>query len=361
MMKLLKFLLTYKFRIQKLPQKKGGFTLLELLVGLVLAFLVITPLLGFMINIMTSDRQEQAKASSEQEIQTALDYIGRDLAQAIFIYDGFGLSQISDQLPDPPADTEGAPVLVFWKREFIPDALPKGDDAYLLSLVAYYLIKDTACTNSSSWSCTTRIGRVQLKDGIPDPNVSPNPDASGTTTYISNYEPSPGFNKFGSLPPGVAAVGEEKMNSWEKSDKGNINDSKNKIETLIDFVDQSPSTTAGLNITPCSTDGRNDSDRPDAPNPLPANYNGLTVPYTYRQVPNYTGTGAVPTSLQTGSFYACVNTDKTLAQVFIRGNASARIKPKTNPPTYSASKSADFPKASIQVQGRGLIKEQPGS
>jgi hypothetical protein len=46
-----------------------------LLVGLILAFLVITPLLGFMISIMTQDRQEQAKAASEQEIQSALNYI----------------------------------------------------------------------------------------------------------------------------------------------------------------------------------------------------------------------------------------------------------------------------------------------
>jgi len=357
-MKLLKFLLTYKFKIQKLPQKKGGFTLLELLVGLVLAFLVITPLLGFMINIMTSDRQEQAKSSSEQEIQTALDYIGRDLAQAIFIYDGFGLSKISSELPTLPVGTDGAPVLVFWKREFVPGVLPTGDDAYLLSLVAYYLIKDTACTNSSSWSCTTRIGRVQLKDGIPDPNTSPNPDASGKTTYLTGYDPSPGFNKFGylpSLPSNVAAVGEEKMNSWTNS--GDINNPKNKIETLIDFVDQTQ-----IAIDPakplCPQTGRA-VPRPDQPTPG-TGYDGLSDPYLYRQTPNYTGTSAVPASLQTQSFYACVNTDNTLAQVFIRGNALARIKPRTTPPTYSAGQSAYFPKASIQVQGRGLIKEQPG-
>jgi len=349
MMKLLKFLLTYKFRIQKLQQKKGGFTLLELLVGLVLAFLVITPLLGFMINIMTSDRQEQAKASSEQEIQTALDYIGRDLAQAIFIYDGFGVSQISDQLPDPPAGTEGAPVLVFWKREYKPKVLNTNrDDAYVMSLVAYYLIKDTSCS-TSPWSCTTRIGRVQLNDAVRDPN---NPDPSAAPLVAA----SDGFTAFNPpTPVGATAPPsfEAKMNSWT-SGAGIDN---NQVETLIDFVDQT-TVVNGAPITLCSTEPR-DAPRPDVttPNPTAAD---LAAPYTYRQVPNYTDP-AFPASLQTGSFYACVNTDKTLAQVFIRGNASARIKPKTNPPTYSASKSADFPKASIQVQGRGLIKEQPGS
>lgn len=352
MKKLLKFLLTYKFKTQKLPQKKGGFTLIELLVGLILAFLVITPLLGFMINVMTSDRQEQAKSSSEQEIQTALDYISRDLSQAIFIYDGLGLKTVSSQLPSANTGTEAVPVLVFWKREFVSkNQLPSGtkDDVYVVSLVAYYLMKDTSGT-SSNWSNTTRIGRVELKDAVKDP-------ASTTDKPLPDIRSaSPGFvSPFIVVPGAPAKTFEQKLNAWTSgADKDN-----NTIDTLIDYVDQSPLTTAGLNPTPCSTEARG-SGRPDLPTtPTPTSAQ-LAAPYLGRQVPPPTGDGAAPASLQTGSFYACVNSEqeKTLAQVFIRGNSLARNKPKNNPPTYSVSQAAYFPKASIQVQGRGFIYQK---
>jgi len=38
-----------------------------------------------MLNIMDSERKEQAKTTSEQELQSALDYIAGDLEQAVYI------------------------------------------------------------------------------------------------------------------------------------------------------------------------------------------------------------------------------------------------------------------------------------
>jgi len=73
-----------------LNQKSGGFTLTELLVAMLLVALVLTPLLTFMLNIMDSERKEQAKTTSEQEL-SALDYIAGDLEQAVYIYDDDGL------------------------------------------------------------------------------------------------------------------------------------------------------------------------------------------------------------------------------------------------------------------------------
>lgn len=342
MKKLLKTLLTPKFKTQKRAKKKAGFTLIELLVGLIMGALILAPLLGFMINVMSSDRQEQAKSASEQEVQTALDYIGRDLAQAIFIYDGYGLGQIKDQLPT----ANGAePVLVFWKREFIPNALGTAatkDDAFVMALVAYYQIKDPTCTNTSNWSCTTRISRVQIRDGVRN-TVAP-VGADGKPPYLGAYQPTPGFNPF------PAGGSEKSMNEWT-SGLG-ITDGTNSPlnNVLIDYVDQTPFAEAGLTQPFCPTTGR-------ASGPDPAT--DFTAEYPYRQVPNYTGPGAVPASLQTGSFYACVSTDRTIAQVFIRGNSLARNSPRNNPPEYAASKSAYFPKANIQVQGRGVITENP--
>ena len=354
MKKPLKFLLSSKFKTQKRPQKKGGFTLIELLVGLIMGALIITPLLGFMINVMSSDRQEQAKSASEQEIQTALDYISRDVSQAIFIYDGFGVQSLvsNNTLPRPAG--ESTPVLVFWKREIKPKILPNNpnndgqDDAFALSLVAYYLIKDTTCSGTSTWSCTARIGRVQMDEAVKDPIDETRPPIvpANPPNFTTPFVPATTTTAPTSA---LAQTLEQRMNNWTTADLTGV-----QVQTLIDYVDQTTLTNGSPPITACSTEGRDG--RPDAPNPLPAGYDGKAVPYTFRQTPNDSST--VPASLKTGSFYACVYKDKDkpdLAQVFIRGNSLARISSKNNPPEYSANKTAYFPKASIQVQGRGLI------
>jgi type II secretory pathway pseudopilin PulG len=199
-MNLLKFLLTNQLKRPRQSNKTGGFTLIELLVAVVLAFLVIAPLLGFMVNIMQTDRNEQAKANSEQEIQAALDYISRDLQQAVYIYDQDALttphaalpnrSGIKDQIPPSsgaidgcPDETSCVPVLAFWKLEnmqelsqcnnsngnvLLSDCIRRRDnncnDAKVYSLVVYYRIKDDTCT--APWSCAARIGRFEIHDGV---------------------------------------------------------------------------------------------------------------------------------------------------------------------------------------------------
>ncbi|NEO96997.1 MAG: prepilin-type N-terminal cleavage/methylation domain-containing protein, partial [Moorea sp. SIO3G5] len=79
----LRTLLTHKLKSNKPRINDGGFTLIELLVAMIVAVLIIAPLLRFMITIVDTDRKEQAKATSEQEIQAAMDYIARDLEQAV--------------------------------------------------------------------------------------------------------------------------------------------------------------------------------------------------------------------------------------------------------------------------------------
>ncbi|MGB5962017.1 MAG: hormogonium polysaccharide secretion pseudopilin HpsC [Coleofasciculaceae cyanobacterium] len=339
MKKLLKFLLSPKFKTQK-RSKKGGFTLIELLVGLIMAAFIITPLLGFVINVMTSDRQEQAKSSSEQEIQTALDYISRDVSQAIFIYDGFGVQRLVENSALPTPTGVSTPVLVFWKREIKPGILPNDDDAFALSLVAYYLIKDTTCSGTSAWSCTARIGRVQMDSAVTDQagNILPGGEAKpdGFTTPFDKTTPTAS-----NAPPQTF---EQRLNNWTTTDLSGV-----PVQTLIDYIDQTTLTSASPpTVTDCSTEPS--SKRPDLTNPTDAQ---LADDYPYRQTPNDTGT--VPDSLKTGSFYACVDIDKNLAQVFIRGNALARISSKNNPPEYSANKTTYFPRASIQVKASSLI------
>jgi prepilin-type N-terminal cleavage/methylation domain-containing protein len=334
MVKLLQTLLTYKLKQPKPSPNNNGFTLIELLVGLILSLLVILPLLGFMVNMLQTDRQEQAKASSEQEIQAALSYISRDLEQAVYIYDGYGVDTIKANLPTPP---NSVPVLVFWKRQFVPKVIPTGgaqkDDAFTYALVAYYLktTPQASCTATDTWSCTAQITRVLYRESVKNGK-----DANGNDIIVDSGDEN--FLNFGesAQQSNLSLSGvEDIMNAWTSP---NIDKTKN-LQVLIDYIDQTPIDIA-VKCQPIQ--------RTTPPNGVP-----LTT-YSagnYQQVP-------LPTVIQASGFYACVDVENTTAQVFIRGNALARLQKKTQPPTYVAAQSAYFPKASIQVKGRGLFSTQ---
>ncbi|WP_335084910.1 hormogonium polysaccharide secretion pseudopilin HpsC [Nostoc sp.] len=331
---LLRFLLSIQLKHSKFVQQVNGFTLIELLIGLLLAFLVITPLLGFMINILSTDQKEQAKANSEQEIQSAIDYIGRDLQQAVYIYDGTALTTNSNttaassgiQNQIPPVKKAGfcdsssttvtcKPVLVFWKRKFISSVITPSstttskDDTFVYSLVAYYLIKDISTSTSTTWSKAARIARFEISDGVLATSGSPNCNTTDypNDSYIdTSHCPDPGFQRFNLNLPGAVGINQQ-MNSWKTA-------SSVYTQTpfvLVDFIDQTSIAT----------------------NP--------TCP---------TGT------LSSGSFmgfYACVDVANTTAQVFLRGNALARLQ--NNNFDYSSNNQTYFPTASVRVQGRGYL------
>ena len=301
----------------KASQSNAGFTLIELLVGMILSSLVITPLLSFVSNIMDTDRKEQAKATSEQEIQSALDYIAQDLGQAVYIYDANGLNNnstdtppgIKNQIPPRVGVTSCGsttltcvPVLVFWKRELRQGVLPRGDDTFVYSLVAYYLIKGN--NPNEIWSDTARIGRFQIRDGVRNPTT---PITNNTPKYITGEAPSSGFQLFDLTLSGTTL--KDKMNRWQKNASENYTDN---ALTLVDFIDQSP--------------------------------NGITIncPVNTQQVP----------STLVGGFYACVDPSTTSAKVYIRGNVLARLG---NSNIYNPNQSSYFPTASTQIKGRGLV------
>lgn len=318
----IKFLLSKYIKRPKFI-RDAGFTLIELMVASIMAVLVITPLLGFMVNILNTDRQEQAKASSEQEIQAAIDYITRDLQQAIYIYDATGIDAIKTELPSSNA-TDRVPVLVFWKREFLNDVLTAADsnkdDTFVYSLVAYYLLKDSSAT----WSKAARIVRWQIRDGV---QVSSGVSCPGyKEKYVSGYCPSSGYAPFNL--EGVGTI-EQKMNTWKRlSSYQDENDVTQNVSfpssvVLVDYIDQT--------ITGAPT--------------------AISCP---------SGTSKVtPTSFNTRntgkmtSFYACIDRVNTTAQIFLRGNALARIQNSNI--DYDSGKKNYFPTASTRVQGRGFL------
>lgn len=335
MIGLIKFILLGHLKRPKLAGKNSGFTLIEVLVAMILAVIVLVPLMGFAINMVDSDRKEQAKSTSDQEIQAALNYIAQDLQQAVYIYDGEGITAIKSQLPDA-TNTSKVPVLVFWKRDLKQNVIPAGtaancndpskcDDTFVYSLVAYYLIDNGSTQNV--WSKNGySIGRVQINGGLKS--------ADGKTIYV---EAAPGFKLFNLEGLGTLSA---KMNRWQK-DTVAYNLSKNPTETLIDYVDK---TNVGV----------------PAPNDctqlFPAEDDISLPAYTQEklQTPSYTGAGAVDAKFRTGSFYACVDSKRNTARVFIRGNALVRFR-DSPASKYNPNAAAYFPIASVQVQGRGAL------
>ena len=330
MLKTTNFLLQGWMKFSTRKNRDHGFTLVELLIGLVMAFLVLTPLFGLMISIMNTDEKEQAKTTSEQELQTAIDFITRDLQQAVYIYDFQGVTNkaanggINDSLPTV---TGGVPILVFWKQEVVSNVIPttgsKKDDASVYSLVAYYLINKS----SDTWSNTARIARWQIKDGVRSPS-----DTSGVTcnsSYNTSIKfvdadncPSPGFKPF-----------DLDMNQWQRS--GSFT---NDPQVLVDFIDQTP------------------RDQTNVPNITPSCANANQSSVTITPISSATMT----------SFYACVSNyaDPTnqgqvisTVQIFIRGNALARIQ--TSDIYYKDnSQQTYFPTVSAIIQARGSLYTQ---
>ncbi len=183
---LLKFLLDTQLKLNrsKINQTTSGFTMIELLIGTILAFLIIGPLLGFVVTILNDDTREQSKSVAEFELQSAIDYMTEDVSQAYYIYTPTQLEQIDIQEPD-----NGEPLLIFWKLKRLHNAVPPADrideinpkdctpdlcdDANVRALVAYYLVQD----NNNIWcqpegaddKCPQRIIRYEFNDGLKKP------------------------------------------------------------------------------------------------------------------------------------------------------------------------------------------------
>ena len=185
-------------KLQKASNLTSGFTMTELLVATAVASIIIVPILTFAVDMINRDVREQAKANSEQELQTAISYIAQDMSQAFYVYEPDYVGEPGKTPPIPSyddfikqlphsEDEDKNPILVFWKRKLIedsrsPDAEDTSiecptnesqcDDSFVQSLVAYYLIEEQDensiwCQPSGS-SCPKRIARFEIQDGVKD-------------------------------------------------------------------------------------------------------------------------------------------------------------------------------------------------
>jgi len=339
----------------KQVQTEKGMTLVELLVGSIMAFLIITPMLAFVVDMLNTDRREQVKSNTEQDVQAAVDFIAQDLNQAIYIYDNNtinnaaadGTAGIRTQLPNPNG---GTPILVFWKRQQIPNAvsvntnpanrvLPKDcasttcNDTYVRSLVAYYLVRETPPPNSiwcqpSGVNCPSRIERYEIREGVRNPG-SANPV---TQPYYNNNDAnngqqvSPAFNSnFNFSQP--------RLNVTTPTGFTDPIFMGQNPQVLVNYIDQT--------AVPASDPQECEK---ALGNPT------ATVPGQIAPVAILEPTLRV--SDPANSFYACVDSARNLARVTIRGNSLRRLQADA---PYNPKNPAFFPTASVQVQGRGAL------
>lgn len=288
----------------QINQSSLGMSMIELLVGTVIAFIIITPLMAFVVNTLNDDQREEAKAVTDKEIQSALEFITEDLSEALYIYDQAGIQAIATNQLIPAASDTQIPILVFWKRQVVRNILPIGDDTFILSLVAYYLRTDAdpiwCPNNTDDEKCPARITRFQLNGGgrtiagVPFPR--PN---DGFPTSVDLRNPN-------TITPSAA-----------------INNPQN---VLINFIDRTTIADGapGLVAAQCTTALNNSSTARFTVDPATATYS---------------------------SFSACVDSPNNIAQITIRGNALRRFQENA---TYSSG-SAYFPSSSILVKGIGTV------
>jgi prepilin-type N-terminal cleavage/methylation domain-containing protein len=99
---------------------RRGFTLIELLVALVVGSLILGSLLYLVVELMQVNRREEVLGQTQQDMRRAIDYMTRDVREAVFVYSTPDAAvaesaTLLEQLDGIP--TEATPILAFWRLD----------------------------------------------------------------------------------------------------------------------------------------------------------------------------------------------------------------------------------------------------
>jgi prepilin-type N-terminal cleavage/methylation domain-containing protein len=205
-------------------ETRSGFTLIELLVALIVGAIITTLVLGFTVSLMRNNQRESSRSNTQREVQAALDYINRDVREAVYVYDGECLRTegvkfpagtpkttantcpgLLNYLPAELNNTNGKnlPVLAFWRLDPLPDQLLTnicGNPGTAKAIVEKTLAKDNPilklpCVgrkmytlvvysinndNAATWNGRSRITRYTL---------APYTNGNGTAETLGWYSP----------------------------------------------------------------------------------------------------------------------------------------------------------------------------
>ncbi len=199
----------------------SGFTLLELLVAMIVSSIVVSGLLYLVVELLKTDRRESVLDQTQRDMQRAIDYIGDDIREAVFLYDD--PSVLSTQITDLPSGA--TPILAFWRPDPITNGLPicstafSGDPTKLnqcevlrVRQSAYSLVMylQKPKDGNANWPGKSRIIRYKLDK----------------YKNLANLESTPGYRD-----PASQGVS---FRSWTRLGASTAGNSS----VLVDFVDE---------------------------------------------------------------------------------------------------------------------------
>ncbi len=212
----------------------SGFTLIELLISALIAGLIISGLLGIVVELVSTNRRELARSETMRDMGIAAEFMSNELREAIYVYTGKCLWEgqsspgETDYCPglfggdgglEPPKDS--LPLIAFWKLDPLPPGCNSSEcRTYQLSgrtytLVVYFLDKDN---EKKLWDGRARISRRVLKRF--------NDAAEFNNTFNDPLDASLGLT----------------LQTWPKTAEGNTppgssNPKFDPLQVLVDFVD----------------------------------------------------------------------------------------------------------------------------
>lgn len=327
-----------------------GFTLTEILVATIIGALIVSGLLGVMVELLTSDAREAARNETQREMQLALDYISTDLREAVYVYDGDCMAKVASESSNaklvdekcsglfdymfvPPNST---PVLAFWKLDDLPekvkelcaglndvdeDGAPPCISGRAYTLVVYYLTRND---DDPTWAGKARIQRFTL----------------------------PRFNSQGLEVTGYVNPVQSGFEAWPVVDgtpQGGTQNSSGLV-TLVDFVDSRPMS----EIEELNEEETASVDCPDKYAKTPSD--ATLDRFGFTGVRNFYACIRIPDPLleQDPSASEEVTSFNQKVILFIRGNAVGK-------PGIQSANEGFMPAIQTQVLNRGVANKVPKS
>lgn len=328
---------------QKAQKKSAGFTLTELLVSIILGSAIVAGLMSLVVELLTTDARETARTETQREMQMALDYISRDVREAVYVYDGGCLAGVNATgqtgqvkslgtqcagISKALAGEDAVPILAFWKLEDLPNSVGCGNggtagvaclSGRMYTLVAYLLVDNKP---GDTWKGLARIERYEL----------PRFQNNGTNGYASQFDPN-----------GVEFV------NWPGAGNGSPNYGNGNRAVLVDFVDDrsltDPELVEALGGKAQSVECPDEYVLTPDKSALTGNLAGVRNFYACVKVPENLKPSVVTSGASAGAF-----NQKVI--LFLRGNASGKPGIKTANEGY-------MPAISTQVLNRGVKDKVP--
>ena len=159
------------------PSPSAGFTLIELLISALIAGLIVSGLLGIVVELVSTNRRELARSETMRDMGIATEFMSSELREAVYVYTGKCLWEGDKKAGDTEycpglfgkgylkAPEKSLPLVAFWKLDPVPENCT-GDTCkkYTLSgrtytLVVYFLSREN---KGNIWEGRARITRAEL-------------------------------------------------------------------------------------------------------------------------------------------------------------------------------------------------------